>query len=298
VFLKKLRERFKVWNDDTSVIGDLFVDQLKFFERYEPYLQNYASASCAYHYIYAHNPATKTLIDAFEKEQYAINKLNVPSFIVLPVQRLPRYVMLLSDLLKYTPKEHPDHASLQKVSNELPLLVARINKTIDPARAASMQTNVQIASKIAGDGTDVIVRCERKLMFKLALKKVTVEALKREKSYRKGMLFVFDSLLVVCSKTSNRKTAGQQPFTLLSVMPLYTVENLVSTDKDILVRWYEAGSSSKMKSERDLVPDTAKHVNFTMTLLKPQEAAEAKKILPSMVDFARERHAEENNDSN
>jgi len=290
VFLKKLRERFKDWNDDTTVIGDLFLDQLKYFERYAPYLQNYASASNAYHYIYAHSQVTKSLVDDFEKEQYAINKLNVPSFIVLPVQRLPRYVMLLSDLLKYTPKEHPDNPLLQKVCAELPLLVANINKTIDPARAASMQTNIQIASNIAGDGTDIIVRCERKFMYKIPLKKVTEEyPSKRDKTHRKGMLYVFDSLLVVCTKTTSSKTAREQPFTLISAIPLNNISNLVLTEKEIILSPSETGSSSKKTSERDLSRDTSKYVNFRLTLLKPSEATEAKKQLSLMIETARKQ---------
>jgi len=291
VFLKKLRERFKDWSDEKTTIGDLFVDQLKYFARYEPYLQNYASASTAYHYIYAHNPMTKSIVDEFEKEQYEINKLNVPSFLVLPVQRLPRYVMLLSDLLKYTPKEHPDNVYLKQVCNELPLLVATINKTIDPARAASMQANVALASKIAGDGTDVIVRRERKFIGKMLLKKIVEEnpSNRGEKTYRKGMLYIFDSLLVICKKTPSSKVARVQPYTLLSVLPLTSILDLVSAEKEIRIKSREDGlTSKKEEGDQSFSHDQSKQLSFILMLENPGENPELTKQLPIMVRTARQ----------
>jgi hypothetical protein len=34
------------------------------------------------------------------------------SYLILPVQRIPRYQMLLSDLVKHTSPEHPDYHNL------------------------------------------------------------------------------------------------------------------------------------------------------------------------------------------
>ena len=31
------------------------------------------------------------------------------SYLIMPVQRVPRYIMLLEDLLKHTPEDHSDH---------------------------------------------------------------------------------------------------------------------------------------------------------------------------------------------
>jgi len=40
--------------------------------------------------------------------------LTVGDFIVKPVQRLPKYVLLLKDLLKNTDFEHPDFLEIQQ----------------------------------------------------------------------------------------------------------------------------------------------------------------------------------------
>lgn len=41
-----------------------------------------------------------------------LSGLSVESFLILPVQRIPRYVLLLQDLLKYTNATHQDFNNL------------------------------------------------------------------------------------------------------------------------------------------------------------------------------------------
>lgn len=41
--------------------------------------------------------------------------LNLASLLITPVQRLPRYRMLLAELIKATPASHPDAAKLPEV---------------------------------------------------------------------------------------------------------------------------------------------------------------------------------------
>ena len=40
--------------------------------------------------------------------------LTIDSFLIKPIQRLPKYVILLKDLVKHTPDWHPDYQNIQK----------------------------------------------------------------------------------------------------------------------------------------------------------------------------------------
>ncbi len=40
----------------------------------------------------------------------------LPAFLIMPIQRLPRYVMLLEDLLRNTPRDHVDFEELTKAT--------------------------------------------------------------------------------------------------------------------------------------------------------------------------------------
>ena len=48
----------------------------------------------------------------FESDQKEASGLDLASFLILPVQRLPRYVLLLKELQRYTPENHPEYKSL------------------------------------------------------------------------------------------------------------------------------------------------------------------------------------------
>lgn len=43
-----------------------------------------------------------------------LKNMDLISFIVMPVQRLPKYILLFKDLLKHTEESHPDYNDLQK----------------------------------------------------------------------------------------------------------------------------------------------------------------------------------------
>jgi len=48
-----------------------------------------------------------------------VKKLDLFGFLILPIQRVPRYGLLLSDLLKRTYKHHPDYENLSKAVQEI-----------------------------------------------------------------------------------------------------------------------------------------------------------------------------------
>ena len=49
--------------------------------------------------------------------------------LIKPVQRIPRYLLFIKDLLKHTATSHPDHAPLQQALEELKGLVERVNES-------------------------------------------------------------------------------------------------------------------------------------------------------------------------
>lgn len=40
--------------------------------------------------------------------------LSLASYLIMPIQRIPRYVLLISELLRMTPETHPDFPGLSK----------------------------------------------------------------------------------------------------------------------------------------------------------------------------------------
>lgn len=48
----------------------------------------------------------------------------------MPVQRLPRIRLLLQDLLRHTPNDHPDHTSLQEALALISQIADFVNETL------------------------------------------------------------------------------------------------------------------------------------------------------------------------
>jgi hypothetical protein len=76
-----------------------------------PFLKIYSTYSNQY-------DASLEVLEKIAKYQWFVGicekKSNVENLIITPIQRIPRYSLLLSDLLRKTPKEHPDHYDIEK----------------------------------------------------------------------------------------------------------------------------------------------------------------------------------------
>jgi hypothetical protein len=63
--------------------------------------------------------------------EYASNESNpLPSLIIMPIQRIPRYNLLLADLLKNTPRSHADHLKISTALGKMADTAAYINNSI------------------------------------------------------------------------------------------------------------------------------------------------------------------------
>jgi hypothetical protein len=56
--------------------------------------------------------------------------LNLSSLLITPIQRIPRYKLLLSELIKNTPEDHPDKADLDKALTIISATAKHINDSV------------------------------------------------------------------------------------------------------------------------------------------------------------------------
>lgn len=77
-----------------------------------------------------------------------VGKTQLSSFLILPVQRIPRYEMLLGDLLKHTSPEHADFPDLKKAVD----LIKGVATYVDEKKseAESVTRVMEIQSTITG----------------------------------------------------------------------------------------------------------------------------------------------------
>ncbi|KAG2382824.1 hypothetical protein C9374_004791 [Naegleria lovaniensis] len=131
--IKRKDDPFAVKNTNTLKSYRIYENIGKPFEHLVPFLKTYTT------YINNHDRATelfenlkkKKKFKEFLSECYQMQKgikSDFCSFLILPIQRIPRYKMLLSEILCNTPEDHVEYLSLQNAVKEIEKIASYINE--------------------------------------------------------------------------------------------------------------------------------------------------------------------------
>jgi hypothetical protein len=108
----QLEQRHQKWQACGQRMGDIFLSFVAYFRSYTAYVNNYNDAMSLFYQLQAKNKAFQAFL--MEKKMDSnLNGQELPAFLIMPIQRLPRYVMLLEDLLRNTPKVRADSLCFQ-----------------------------------------------------------------------------------------------------------------------------------------------------------------------------------------
>eukprot|EP01089_Gocevia_fonbrunei_P015781 TRINITY_DN4718_c0_g1_i2.p1 TRINITY_DN4718_c0_g1~~TRINITY_DN4718_c0_g1_i2.p1 ORF type:complete len:469 (-),score=67.73 TRINITY_DN4718_c0_g1_i2:137-1543(-) len=130
-FYLQLKERVDRWKNlqaGDHVLGDLLLRVFPFMRLYASYCENFLKASKMLLDLTAHNTKFAQILEKGTK--YPICKgLDLPSYLIMPVQRVPRYKLLIVEILKYTPNTHPDYKNIQKALEVINTVASYVNNT-------------------------------------------------------------------------------------------------------------------------------------------------------------------------
>jgi len=120
-----LKQRIENWSPYQR-IGDIFLKHINFLKCYSTYVQNYSRALALYEEF---TKKEKGKFVAFLKEVKEKGVIyDLTSLLILPVQRVPRYNLLLKDLVKHTWKDHIDYEDLVNANNEVEQIALYLNE--------------------------------------------------------------------------------------------------------------------------------------------------------------------------
>ncbi|EFA83524.1 pleckstrin domain-containing protein [Heterostelium album PN500] len=107
--LSQFENSLKNWKDE-STIGDIFLPFMGDFQKlYEVYINNYEKAFAYTKYLKTNSNCATVYKKILSGEcNDRCRNLDFGSFIVMPVQRLPRYIIFLKEIEKFTAPDHPD----------------------------------------------------------------------------------------------------------------------------------------------------------------------------------------------
>ncbi|XP_060115011.1 rho guanine nucleotide exchange factor 10-like protein isoform X4 [Heteronotia binoei] len=148
MFQIALSSRVAEW-DTAEKIGDLFVASFSksmVLDVYSEYVNNFTSAMSLIKKACLTKPA---FLEFLKKRQMAsLDRVTLYGLMVKPIQRFPQFILLLQDMLKNTPKGHPDRLSLQLALTELETLAEKLN---EQKRLADQVAEIQQLTKSVSD---------------------------------------------------------------------------------------------------------------------------------------------------
>lgn len=107
--LEKMDGRLKLW-PSVQRVGDIFKDMAPLMKLYYRYIRDFEKMQQRLSEIQHQYPDFDQFIQKAARER--AGGMTLLSFLIMPVQRLPRYELLLKGLLKLTDEAHLDFANL------------------------------------------------------------------------------------------------------------------------------------------------------------------------------------------
>jgi hypothetical protein len=110
---KQYDQKFDMLN---SKFADIVIKMQPFFKLYFAYCNNYAEANNYLILLLSDKKNNSIFIDFLQQIEFSIEleKKDLSSMLIKPVQRLPKYVLLFKELRKSTQETHPDYKDITK----------------------------------------------------------------------------------------------------------------------------------------------------------------------------------------
>ncbi|XP_043927239.1 rho guanine nucleotide exchange factor 17 isoform X2 [Protopterus annectens] len=225
-FLEEVQQCVQDWHE-LQKVGDLLA--LSFSKDilvniYTAYIDNFLNARDAVRLAKEAKPAFLKFLEQCTRENK--EKQALSDLMIKPVQRIPRYELLVKDLLKHTSEQHPDYTSLLDAQKNIKQLAERINKGRKNAEEVEREARIlqEIESHI--EGIADLLAPHRKFLRQEMVVELKAVGGKKDRS-----LFLFTDLLV-CT-TLKRKSGSLRR----SSMSLYSAASVIDTSSKYKFLW-------------------------------------------------------------
>ncbi|KAJ5076869.1 faciogenital dysplasia protein [Anaeramoeba ignava] len=190
LLLTQVEERWKNW-DSNQKIGDVFLQIAAFLKTYTEYVRNYNSSINTLILLQKKKDFNRFL----KKQESKDGKINtISAFLILPVQRIPRYVLLVKELIKNTSKEHPDYQNLIQAQDKIEEVASYLNEK--KREAENINQVLEIQKRV--HGLEVILSPSRKFIeekkMQLVVKNHLVDV----------VMFIFNDLILIAKQKGSK----------------------------------------------------------------------------------------------
>jgi len=214
-FLKQLKQIVDQWSNET-LLSPLFENIHEYISTYIPYFNNYENS------YFTIEKCKK--VPAFEesiKMVEGVKKLernDLKSLLILPVQRIPRYILYLKEILKHTWPSHPDYDGLKieisRIDDDIKIL-NRWKKFSENKETFEMLQNQIKRQNIEVKGKKYV--SEGSVLFQYSTMKETLKA------PLPTYIYLFNDILLL-TKTSVSKFTRISRLSIIKAIPLTGIQ--------------------------------------------------------------------------
>merc|ERR1712137_45951 len=221
LLLQELRTRLQASEADYLLIGEAFQTLAYGLKSYTAYCNDYESARL----ILARLKKNPDFVVFFEKisQNEKLRGKTLFDFMILPVQRIPRYRMLLQEILKNTWDTHPDYPALRDACTNINSTAQSVEdsqeKFANINKIVSIQQDLRMPKKMEKD-VGTLLQADRKFVMETIVD--CSENEEQETHSRK--LILFNDILLVAKITLEKK---KEVFRVKRLINLKEVTNLV-----------------------------------------------------------------------
>ncbi|KAH9257048.1 hypothetical protein BASA81_004869 [Batrachochytrium salamandrivorans] len=192
--------------DSPTTIGQIFLDLSPYLKMYTVFVKHYAEASAMHQRLMGESSRYAQFIEyeCFAPNQDRLRNRALGDFLIMPVQRVPRYKLLLQELVNLT--VGPEHSILQSALDQVTAVAKMVNESIQEHLDRMKVLNVQ---KRFGDQVH-LVEPQRKYVLEGQLVKHCRRGPKRYS------FFLFTDVLIYA-------TAEEQGLVYKRTLPLNTM---------------------------------------------------------------------------
>lgn len=184
--LKELESSINLENDKTiydSLFGEIFIERAPFLKIYSQYISNY---STSYRVCEEWAEKSSKFAQFIEDVSSKNENLTLSSYLIMPIQRIPRYKMLISSVLEFTESDHDDYnnisIALKKLVESAKYLDEKMLEVANRDRVITLRKELGIKDLVQPDR---YLRKEGKL----------------ENDKKKNVhLYIFNNLLIITQK--------------------------------------------------------------------------------------------------
>ncbi|KAJ1730947.1 hypothetical protein LPJ61_002769 [Coemansia biformis] len=199
----------------TMAVGSVFLSHSAHFRLYSTYANNHGAGTRSLSAVMSRR-AVSSFIQRARRDVTQLGQVSLDGHLLTPVQRLPRYRMLLTDLLSNTLPAHPDHELLFSAAKELDKVIHEVNEKKRAFEQHSLLRRLQ--ERIVGSAAIPLVaphrafRCAANFRLQACIESTasgpgggSIAASRHAGTGYVYRYFLFSDMLLQCSIAANKE---------------------------------------------------------------------------------------------